>query len=151
MKWRTSTSAITAREPQHPQKSRRLRNRTRSPTAKPGGHGLAGLAVADVSTLILAESVGYSREKERQADRDGIIAMTAAATILTPQPLPSNSSTRTEPRIQANPTFYRSSPAVERGDQIDIPRTSPIFTGRTANGVRAGYLASNQLNHCLQR
>ncbi len=47
----------------------------------PGGfvYGLAAVAAADVSNLILVETVyGYSREMERRADRDGIAAMAAA-------------------------------------------------------------------------
>jgi tetratricopeptide (TPR) repeat protein len=47
----------------------------------PGGYmyGLAAAAAADVSTLILIETVyGYSRELESLADHDGLAAMTVA-------------------------------------------------------------------------
>lgn len=47
----------------------------------PGGYAswLAAIATANVSTLLLVESVyGYSRELESQADRDGLAAMTVA-------------------------------------------------------------------------
>jgi predicted Zn-dependent protease len=47
----------------------------------PGGYAawLAAAAGANISTLLLIESVyGYSREKESQADRDGLSAMTVA-------------------------------------------------------------------------
>jgi predicted Zn-dependent protease len=48
----------------------------------PGGHVLAAasaVAASDVSTLLLQESVyGYRREKESQADGDGLAAMTVA-------------------------------------------------------------------------
>jgi Zn-dependent protease with chaperone function len=47
----------------------------------PGAGGIAGAAVyaaAEISSLVLVESVfGYSREMERQADSDGIVAMAA--------------------------------------------------------------------------
>ena len=49
--------------------------------AVPGGYGswLAATAAANVSNLILVESVyGYSRELESQADHDGLAAMTVA-------------------------------------------------------------------------
>jgi len=47
----------------------------------PGGYGswLAATAAANVSSLLLVESVyGYSRELESQADQDGLAAMTVA-------------------------------------------------------------------------
>ncbi len=110
----------------------------------PGGYGLAGLAVADVSTLILAESVyGYSREKERQADRDGIIAMTAAsydphAMAVAFQLLDQDRTLEYEP----NPTFYHDHPKlVER--HSDALAFADVHTPPGARtGSRQDYLAA---------
>lgn len=80
----------------------------------PGGYayGLAAAAAANVSTLILVETVyGYSRDLESQADSDGIAAMTAAgynphAMAVTFELLDQDRTLEYEP----HPTFYHDHP-----------------------------------------
>lgn len=80
----------------------------------PGGYayGLAAAAAANVSTLILVETVyGYSRDQEAQADSDGIAAMTAAgynphAMAVTFELLDQDRTLEYEP----HPTFYHDHP-----------------------------------------
>ena len=83
----------------------------------PGGYAvsLAADAAANVSSLILVESVyGYSREKEQQADSDGIAAMAAFgynphAMAATFELLEADSKLEYEPR----PTFYHDHPMLK--------------------------------------
>lgn len=110
----------------------------------PGGYGLAALAVADVSTLILVETIyGYSREKESQADRDGIVAMTAAgydphAMAVAFELLDQDSTLEYEP----HPTFYHDHPKLveRRSDAL------AFADAHTPPGARTGssqdYLAA---------
>jgi predicted Zn-dependent protease len=80
----------------------------------PGGYGawLATAAAANVSTLILVESIyGYSREMESQADHDGLAAMTVAgydphAMAADFELLDQDRTLEYEPR----PTFYHDHP-----------------------------------------
>ena len=76
----------------------------------PGGHVLAAasaVAASDVSTLLLQESVyGYRREKESQADGDGLAAMTVPATILMPGPQHSNCTISTALSSTNRPSLF---------------------------------------------
>jgi len=83
----------------------------------PGGYAasLAADAAANVSSLILIESIyGYSREKEQQADADGIAAMAAAgynphAMAASFELLDQDSTLEFEP----HPTFYHDHPKLK--------------------------------------
>jgi len=83
----------------------------------PGGYAasLAADAAANVSSLILIESIyGYSREKEQQADSDGIAAMAAVgynphAIAAAFELLDQDSTLEYEPR----PTFYHDHPKLQ--------------------------------------
>ena len=83
----------------------------------PGGYAasLAADATANVSSLILIESIyGYSREKEQQADADGIAAMASAgynphAMAASFELLDQDSTLEFEPR----PTFYHDHPKLK--------------------------------------
>jgi predicted Zn-dependent protease len=84
----------------------------------PGGYGawLATAAAANVSTLILVESIyGYSREMESQADHDGLAAMTVAgydphAMAADFELLDQDRTLEYEPR----PTFYHDHPNLRK-------------------------------------
>lgn len=84
----------------------------------PGGYGswLAATAAANVSTLLLVESVyGYSRELENQADHDGLAAMTVAgynphAMAVAFELLEQDSTLEYEPY----PTFYHDHPKLTK-------------------------------------
>jgi predicted Zn-dependent protease len=88
----------------------------------PGGYAasLAVDAAANVGSLILVESVyGYSREKEQQADSDGIAAMAAIgynphAMAATFELLDADSKLEYEPR----PTFYHDHPKLEEREEF---------------------------------
>jgi len=112
----------------------------------PGGavYGLAAAAAAEVSSLIVVETVyGYSRDLERQADRDGLIAMTAArydphAMAVAFELLDQDRTLEYEP----TPTFYHDHPKLveRRSDALAFADANTPSGAKT--GSKQDYLVA---------
>ncbi len=105
----------------------------------PGGYGLAAasaVAASEVSNLLLLESIyGYSREKESQADRDGLAAMTVAgydphAMAATFELFDQDRTLEYEPR----PAFYQDHPKLIKRREEALAFASSF----TPQGARTG-------------
>jgi tetratricopeptide (TPR) repeat protein len=112
----------------------------------PGGYGswLAATAAANVSTLLLVESVyGYSRELESQADHDGLTAMTAAgydphAMAAAFELLEQDSSLEYEPY----PTFYHDHPKLTKRREEALAFADAHTPASARIGTKKDYVAA---------
>jgi predicted Zn-dependent protease len=112
----------------------------------PGGYAgwLAATAASNVSSLILIESVyGYSREKEQQADSDGIAAIAAAgynphAMAAAFEILDQDSTLEYEPR----PTFYHDHPKLKEREAAALEYADAHTPADAQIGAEQEYLTA---------
>ncbi len=112
----------------------------------PGGYAtwLASAAAANVSTLLLVESVfGYSRELESQADQDGLAAMTVAgydphAMAVAFELFDQDRTLEYEP----HPTFYHDHPKLTKRREEALAFADAHTTASARTGLKKDYVTA---------
>jgi predicted Zn-dependent protease len=110
----------------------------------PGGYAgwAAAIGVTNISSLILNESIyGYSRDKEQQADSDGIAAMAAAgynphAMAATFELLDADSKLEYEPK----PSFYQDHPKLQERETAALGYADAHTPANAELGTEQDYL-----------
>lgn len=113
----------------------------------PGSYGLAAASAAvaaNISNLLMLESIfGYSRDKESQADRDGLAAMTVAgydphAMAATFELLDQDRTLEYEP----HPTFYQDHPKLAERRKQALAVANAHTPREVRTGTRQDYLTA---------
>lgn len=112
----------------------------------PGGYAawLASAAAANVSTLLLVESIyGYSRELESQADRDGLAAMAVAgynphAMAVAFELLDQDRTLEYEP----HPTFYHDHPNLTKRREEALAFADAHTPTNAQTGLKMDYVTA---------